>query len=813
MSTIEEQIALEQRMVAYGISRYNAGVSKAKEKERFSNASSAQKLLQEFIAPIAEEIKDYVESSTNAGVNKKYKELFKVVDYDTAAYLGLKAILDYFTVKNSLVSLGQKIGTMIEDEAKFKRFKEQHPEYYNTIINDFKKKGTTNYRHMHRVLTNKANEHNVAWNSWSNDERIKLGICVVDLIMKSTNLITKGVNRESRRKHRACPYTIVPTTECLEWLKKFDAYAQLLTPDRLPCVIKPDDWISEVSGGYYTPQLRIKCPLVKVRNKEQSKFLTSNIQPVLNAVNAMQNVPWQINTEVLDVLSEVWNKSLPIGLPQSEPYEIPSSPIPRGVKKQDMNASQKESFDQWKSEARVVHTMNKERVSKCFQVIRVIKIAKEYKNYAEFYYVYYCDFRGRVYATVAGLSPQGADYAKALLKFAKGQPITERGIKWLRIHGANCYGKDKLSYTDREQWVVNNERLILSVAENPISNKDLWSGADKPWQFLAFCLEYQKIKRGGCGTLTYLPIALDGSCNGLQNFSAMLRDAVGGQATNLIPSDYPSDIYSAVARVCTEKLNLQVGELADIWKAFCSKQDNGIIPRSLAKRPVMTLPYGSTRQSCNEYIYKSMVEDYSLDFDKRLRFKLSVWLTPFMWDSIGEVVIAARRAMDWIQKASATVSKENLPLYWTTPLGFTVYREKFRCKSKQIFTELAGRIRLRISEDTDKIDVMKQRQGSSPNFIHSMDATHLMMTVLRASECYNITNLACIHDDFGTDAEHTEDLHKAIREAFVELYSKYNPLQDFKDTQEEAIGYELPELPSKGTLDINQVLESKYFFG
>jgi DNA-directed RNA polymerase len=36
--------------------------------------------------------------------------------------------------------------------------------------------------------------------------------------------------------------------------------------------------------------------------------------------------------------------------------------------------------------------------------------------------------------------------------------------------------------------------------------------------------------------VSHLPVAFDGSCNGLQNYSMMLRDEVGGAATNLVPS-------------------------------------------------------------------------------------------------------------------------------------------------------------------------------------------------------------------------------------------------------------------------------------
>ena len=43
-------------------------------------------------------------------------------------------------------------------------------------------------------------------------------------------------------------------------------------------------------------------------------------------------------------------------------------------------------------------------------------------------------------------------------------------------------------------------------------------------------------------TATYpsrLPVQIDGSCNGLQHYAALGRDARGGGAVNLLPSERP----------------------------------------------------------------------------------------------------------------------------------------------------------------------------------------------------------------------------------------------------------------------------------
>lgn len=807
---IQEQIDLEKRMVSYGVHRYKVGVEKAQDKGRGGDTQSAQKLMQEFVMPVADALREWL-AIKHPGKAAKYKTLLEVVEPEQASYLALRAVFDHFTHQTALVSLAARIGMLVEDEAKFSRFHEEHGEYYEAIIEDFKRKGTVNYRHMHRVLTMKAKTHEVSWNDWTNEERVAVGVKLIDLIMQNTDLIEKKSERAKGRKI-AMQIVIVPTEACLTWMKEFDQYAQLLNPDRCPCVIPPDPWISVDQGGYFTPQLRRRTPMIKAKNKAHMRLFERDMSSIMKAVNVLQDTSWAVNSDIYDTLKAVWNQSLPIGLPQSEPYPIPDCPVAKNIKKINMTTEQREAFDEWKAEARVVHTMNKERVSKCFQVIRVLRTAQEFKEYDKFWYVYQCDFRGRIYATVSGLSPQGPDFAKALIRFSEGKPLTERGLYWLRIHGANTYGEDKLSYTDRVKWIKEHDKHIQSTAEDPISNKDFWGNADKPWQFLAFCFEYASYLRNGLGIMSYLPIALDGTCNGIQNFSAMLHDPVGAKAVNLTASSVPSDIYAEVAQLCTDKLKAIDDPLASNWLDFAMGEPGGILPRALAKRPVMTLPYGSTQQSCREYIYKFMLEDAPDAFPKDIRFKLSVFLTPILWESIGEVVVAARRAMDWIQRCASMVAKENNPLVWETPIGFPVFQGRKRVISKQVRTELAGKIWLRFNSDSDQIDVQKQRLGAAPNFVHSMDACHLMMTLLKGNEM-GIQSFACIHDDFGTHAEDTDKLHAAIRWAFVELYSSNDVLGDLHSTLQASCSTALPAVPAKGNLNLNEILDSPYFFG
>ena len=96
-------------------------------------------------------------------------------------------------------------------------------------------------------------------------------------------------------------------------------------------------------------------------------------------------------------------------------------------------------------------------MSRRIQVERTIQIAEEYKDIDKLYYVWQLDFRGRKYPVESFLSPQNADYSKALLEFSRGVLIeNDDDATWLAIHGANVFGVDKVSLIERELWALSN---------------------------------------------------------------------------------------------------------------------------------------------------------------------------------------------------------------------------------------------------------------------------------------------------------------------------------------------------------------------
>ena len=169
--------------------------------------------------------------------------------------------------------------------------------------------------------------------------------------------------------------------------------------------------------------------------------------------------------------------------------------------------------------------------------------------------------------------------------------------------------------------------------------------------------------------------------------------------------------------------------------------------------------------------------------------------------------------MSWLQKVARLLSDQKTPVFWTTPLGFPVRQAYYSQAETVLRTKMMGRIRIRST--TSRIDKRRQANGISPNFVHALDATCLFMTIHYCKQ-HNINSFAMVHDSFGTHAADQEQMNICLREAFRDLYSQVDPLEDFLESVlpliPEKLHHKIPELPQKGKLDINDVINADYFF-
>ena len=808
---VARQHELEAEMNALGTERFHKVMEEAREGDRQSATGYGKTLLAGAITKVSAGITTWIKKQTGARTKATALRFLYKLNPDVVAFLAAKGVIDGITRRRRVQSIAVRIGRAFEDEARFQAFaKSTHTKpdgttepmdaYVFKLVQNLNGQ-TTDYRHKRTVMNHCMVKMGITWDSWSEDDVYQLGSTLIDIVISTTGvaeMVMDSVKRKQRELY------LVATAETKKWIDAKVGWDEVMCPLYQPMVVPPRDWTTPTQGGYLS-DWGDASKFVKTRNKAYLEELHSaDLALVYSSVNAIQRTPWKVNQDILGVLTETWrNTHHEIGaLPPREDMEKPTKPI-------DIKTNLEARRD-WRRAASKVIRQNLKVASKRLLIMSTMRTAEKFKDEPAIYFPHNVDFRGRLYSIPSGLTPQGNDIAKSLLTFAVGKPLdTQLAADWLAIHGANLWGHDKVSLEDRVAWVEENESRILDSANAPLDYL-WWAEADKPWQFLAFCLEWAGYRREGLTFVSHIPVALDGSCNGLQHFSAMLRDPVGGKAVNLTPSDKPSDIYQTVADKTIEKLKKMINPYARLWLTFG-------ITRKLTKRPVMVVPYGGTRHSCKDYIIAYVKETLAGQpgpfGDEKETFKACLFLSEVVWEAIGETVIAARDAMGWLQKVSQIVSQEEKPINWTSPSGFKVLQAYPNTALRRVKTMISGRIvKMYLSEELPTIDKREQAQGISPNFVHSLDAAALTYTVDAAVSC-GIDSFAMIHDSYGTLAADTDTLRECLRQAFCQMY-QFDVLQSFATEVQAGLpkGVELPPLPAKGSLDINLVLKSDFFF-
>ena len=808
MPTFPDQEANEKEMAVKGTTRTNKRLHSHIEREEESVTSYGKVMVANTIRPLAMGIGEWIKNTSERTVSKPPIAFTKIceVEPEILALITGKHIINTITQYKPLTATCISLGGKVETEIALKNFRHLNPELYDTVKQDLDKR-SWNYTYKRRKLRESSKRDNImAWEEWTTPTKLHVGLRLVELMIQHTGLIEIGVETIKHKKAKI----IKQTATTREWIRNRNSFNELMNPDYMMTVMPPKMWSTVHGGGYWTKELP-ELDLVKQKNKLFARELANFEMPkVYRAVNAMQSTAFKINNYILGVMAEAWDRGLAIGgMPPIKNLEVPNKPL-------DIKEN-KESRRQWKKEAVIVHTENARMFSKRMLYAKILYLGNKFKTYATVYFPLQFDFRGRAYAVPAFLNYQSINGAKALLSFAHGKAITKEnnGDFWLAVHGANMYGNDKISFEDRVQWVKDNEDWILKCVEDPFTNRQ-WEDASNAFQFLAWAEEWKRFKAEGYGFVSNIVVNVDGSCNGLQIYSLMLRDKKAGALVNLLPSDKPKDIYQLVANSVIEKLKEHAAE----GKPFAQKWLDYGVKRSTTKRSIMTICYGSTRYSCTDFV----VEDITKRKDKGEMhpfiddmFRPASYLASIIWDSIGDNLKSARVGMKFLQDIARIVAKLQLPIHWVTPVGFPVYQSYPEMKSKRVKAMLMGEvIKPRINTEKDTTDKLRMSNGVAPNLVHSVDSAAMIETVNIALD-NGINNFCNVHDSFGTTAADVEQLNVSLREAFIKMFTDNDILENFrndviKQLPDDFDVSKLPEVPQKGDLDINELRKSRFFF-
>jgi DNA-directed RNA polymerase, mitochondrial len=811
----ERQLALEEAMATEGIDRYRSTVSKAREKGREGTTEVGKTILGTAFEDTLKKVEEFISEVESKGNGSKYHSyrILSKIDLDLCVFISLRVLVDGISTRETLTTVAFRIANLIEDELHYRAFKEQKFYSFSKTVEKAKKSPSDHVKR--RMLRETARKKKVKFEGFSQNEKLNLGVKLVECVCEGTGLI------EIRQESGRAPKRVEAGPNLLEKIEQMHKAREWLAPVYLPTIIPPKPWTSSRSGGYWSGRAR-RLTLVKTKHRDFLDQLDQTPMPVVyECINAVQDTAWRINREVFNVMSTMWDLGIGHGIiPDPDPAEMPAKPfwLTPEMTVEDMTEEQKEEFLGWKGRMAQTYAHNAQQTCKRLTFQRIFSTAERFLDEPTIYFPHQLDFRGRIYPVPLFLHPQGSEECRALLTFAESKQLgSQEAVRWLAAHGAGCWGVDKVSFEDRMAWIRNHENDIVASAEDPLGNL-FWTTAEKPWSALAFCFEWAGYLRDGLAHRSSLPVQMDGSCNGLQHFSAMLRDPIGGEAVNLVSGEAPRDIYQTVADEVSKLVQTDILSTNEKDAGF-AKGWVGNVTRKVTKRPTMTLSYGAKQFGFTDQVFTDTVSPWRMKDSANFPFEgngytAAMYMAHKIWDATQSVVVGARGAMDALQKWTSELSKAERPVYWTTPSGFIMRQEYNLPETRKVdLTFGTERIVLNVNREDKKgkLDKRKQSAGVSPNFVHSLDAAHLALTVSAAIHS-GIHSFSMIHDSYGTHAADAPMLARILREEFVRMYEEHDVLADFRERIQQEIGEELMEVPERGALDLRQVMQSPYFF-
>lgn len=805
MAKPKTQVQINKDMVDEGKNRHWAKISKAQSMGLESTTPAGARLLAKAVPNLTKRLKRWIhEAEHKPGRRHRALEYIKQLPESVVAGLTCQCIIDCISQNRKIVATAYQVAKLLEDEVKFRHIQDTQPVLWNHIKRNIDKGSA--YSTKARFIKRTANATNLELPAWDRKDMVQVGMVCIELMREATGIIEVTTRTNIMGKG----VTLVrPTDEILNWIKQAHKMGEFMKPVYMPMVELPVPWTSPNIGGYPKNAFRTK-PLVKGRDKNWTSTIEAmgGMRSVYDAVNTLQAVPFVINTPLAKLMEETWSQGISLGsLPAAA--DEPAPPFTEDLK------TDPEKLRAWKKQAAKHYFEIERQTSRRLQVSKLLYLCNKFESNT-LYFPRQLDFRGREYPVPYYLQPQGPEWASALLLFKNGTPINDKvAARWLAIHVANCWGEDKCSYDDRVAWVEKHQSVIVASATDPRGCLE-WTKADKPWKFLAAAMEWAAFMKHGYGYVSRLPVTQDATTQGLQIYSMLLRDPVAGLATNVLPRESPSDIYAEVAYMAT---SLLAAEKRPEFLEYSSKWLKFGIDRKATKRQTMTLPYGSTFYSCRDYtaewFYEQIKKNGKISPFEGETYKPCNYLAEIIWEAINRVVNSARVGMDWFQEVADICVKNKVAPKWWTPNGFLVDMTYEQSTSVPIKTAIGRTIRQHVVRiGNGKMDGRKTLNGIAANVIHSYDGIGgLLGLTVNSGKNFGVSNWMTVHDSYGTTAGESQGLYDCLRQCTVSLFSD-NLLEIFKKQVESMLPstLRLPEVPTLGTMDVQDVLRSKYYF-
>uniref|UniRef100_A0A060T809 DNA-directed RNA polymerase n=1 Tax=Blastobotrys adeninivorans TaxID=409370 RepID=A0A060T809_BLAAD len=597
---------------------------------------------------------------------------------------------------------------------------------------------------------------------WSGKERIQLGANLLFLAIEAFKVNgSKAVVHDYRQQKKRRIGVVMPSKELLAELIDEKSPDRTFLGNHLPMLVKPKVRTSYDDGGYlYSSTPILSHPSMEDRSQQvyiKEAINQGKADALLYSLDAISWTPWGVNGQVLSVIDKIWNSGKTfLGVP-GKPEELGD------------HASDKEKMTQYSQRVAFSYPLH---------------IAQLYsKNGDRFYFVHEIDFRGRVYPlSSTGFSYMASDPIRALCQFWYGKRLGQSGLRWLKVHIANMFGADKLSEESKVAFTESHLDEIRLSAEDPLPDSGenrWWMTGENPFQLLASCFELTQALQlpDPHQFVSRIPVNQDGSCNGLQHYAALGGDVEGAREVNMTPLPVPQDVYSKVAGLTKQMIEQKVGIEP------LAAQTVDYVNRKTIKQSVMTTVYGVTNYGATKQIASRLEEVTSGMINARAQY-----ITNNMREAQKQLFSGATLIQRWLEECAARICRAmRADFYaqelesdslryltgvtWTSAVGLPVV-QPYRGSDRQMIEIQSPLQKIFIYDQNTlgAINLRKQRNAIAPNFIHSLDASHMHMT---SSGMYQAgLTFAAVHDSFWTHASDVDELGSILRRNFIALYSQ-----------------------------------------
>jgi DNA-directed RNA polymerase len=303
------------------------------------------------------------------------------------------------------------------------------------------------------------------------------------------------------------------------------------------------------------------------------------------------------------------------------------------------------------------------------------------------------------------------------------------------------------------------------------------------------------------------------------------------ELVNLTDKGEVFDIYSIVAEEARKIIEADAKGTDEKKRRhaelFLSYKGGQGIDRKLLKRNCMTFCYSSEASGMGDQQYEDLMVPLQAEAIRsktphhfgtlKEQSAAARYMGQVAYAAITSVVKKPADAMDFLKDLAKALAHEGKPVRWVTPAGLPCVNRYHDVKTKQAALWLHNkRIFVEVATGTDpEIKKGKCQRAISPNWVHSMDAAHLLLAVGACAD-EGITDVVTVHDSFGCLPAHADRFNQIIREQFLLMYQEHDVLSSVQETARadltEANHRRLPPLPEKGTLDLSEVKRAKYAF-